>query len=877
MRHCSASGSADDYPASQPSAPLASDDTASERLLKDTHAERHTQDTPSVRERVHHTHRHYTGSERETIATMCWWCCMRVLEKCLPRNDIVRELAPYLQHVHRDDGFEDESRRGDTWGRPQPSSPRAGEFISYNDDKSHSGATSSDSFRNNPNLLPIHNRASLDDERALADAKQLAVKAVGEVRVNVGDSPNIDFPVRTASGGVVGIGACSGTGAPSTQPPPQPVRKRMCDHFSSSSVATLPPPHTSTSASSSSHSSSGHNLPRTHLPHIDSVGSKTSSTDSTSEGVAPCSAASSTTSSGMQKKVSVAKIKTDLGDLIPVRWEKVVIVQVSVQGFREMTLQAKDLMEDAKLLYEHTVLSRLSSEYGGQEILSHSRSGLFVIAFSSEFHAAKWCLSLQLSLVYAAWNDKLLKQFNDMKEVYMTSSSRSRKNTLLYRGFRVRMVIHTADPDVVAEKSLSDAVKWTKTVSDYAHGGQIILSDSVWDRLKEQLVQLGNPVVEDLGCHSVLGDEVALMLLLPRDLECRRFPNLKSPHQLSLGMRDAPSAHRPVTMVFTFIEGARPLVRCHAEELADRIKTLCMVARELLRKHNGYECQELQGDFMLAFFNPCSAILWCGEFQLRIRQKFREWNHESENQELMFSMSMGIETGVPASVSPHKTSGRADYFGNIVNQTARIAKSASGGQIMIGGDAWNTFAALHHRTKMIAKSDILDDVAGTTIFQFKLHGYYSFKGISLPIGLIEAIPIEAQIGVTSGDVAARLISRQPKAKHLDDAQLKTMKKTVIANVPTEMLRLNHSGEKSHDSIRETELGISLSWDDSIVMVEEVDSGDEGEASSMVSGSLLLSNNLNHSGFMQLLRTSASLGSTSAPSPRAVQTEHMDRV
>lgn len=780
---------------------------------------------------------------------------MRVLEKCLPRNDIVRELAPYLQHVHRDDGFDDETRRGDTWGRPN--SPRGGEFVSYNDNDKNS-ATSSDSFRNNPNLYPVHNRTSLDEERALADAKQQAARAVGgsEVRVNFADSPNIDL-----ASGVKG-------GPPSLQSQQQqqqqqllqaqaqapPARKRMCDHFSSSPALPL-----------------SHNLPRTHLPHIDSVGSK-SSTESASE-----SSGTSASMAPLQKKISIAKIKTDLGDLIPVRWEKVVIVQVSVQGFRDMVREAKDLMEDAKLLYEHTVLSRLSSEYGGQEILSHTRSGLFVIAFASEFHAAKWCLSLQLSLVYAAWNDKLLKQFDDMKEVYVTSHGKSKKDTLLYRGFRVRMVIHTADPDVVPEKSLSDAVKWTKTVSDYAHGGQIILSDSVWDRLKEQLVQLGNPVVEDLGCHSVLGDEVALMLLLPRDLEMRRFANLKSPHQLSLGMRDAPSAHRPVTMVFTFIEGARPLVRSHAEELADRIKTLCMVARELLRKHNGYECQELQGDFMLAFFNPCSAILWCGEYQLQIRQKFREWNRESENQELMFSMSMGIETGVPASVSPHKTSGRADYFGNIVNQTARIAKSASGGQIMIGGDAWNMFMSIPKRSNVIAATDPLEEIGGSTIFQFKMHGYYSFKGISLPIGLIEAIPIDSQPGILSGDLASRLISRHPKAKHLDETQLKTMKKTAITSVPVEMLRLNHSGEKSNDSIRETELGISISFDDSIVMVEEVDSGDEeAESSSMVSGSVLLNNNLHHSGFMHLLRTSASLGSNSQ-SPRAVQAEHMDRV
>lgn len=786
---------------------------------------------------------------------MCWWCCMRVLEKCLPRNDIVRELAPYLQHVHRDEGAncaEDDNGRRAAAG----SSPRGFEFAAYDDKNS---ATSSDSFRNTPNqggnLQPMRANSSNDDDCG-SNKQPLTVKVVTgpEVRVNPADTPLIDSGIH------------------------HPNSKQQQTQRSQRKVQLIA--HQSSSSSSTASSS---NLLYSSYSNMDSTDSLRSNTTFQSNTSTSCATTSSTVPPAVcvQKLTSMPKIKTDLGDLIPVKWEKVVIVQVSVQGFREMMTQAKDLMEDAKLLYEHTVLSRLTSEYGGQEILSHSRSGLFVIAFASEFHAAKWCLSLQLSLVYAAWNEKLLKQFDDMKECYIRGGNgKSKRNHLLYRGFRVRMVIHTADPELTTEKSLSEAVKWTKTVSEYAHGGQIILSDSVWDRLKEQLVQLGNPVVEDLGCHAVLGDEVVLMLLLPRDLECRRFNPLNSPMQLSLGMRDAPSAQRPVTMVFTFIEGARPLVRCHAEELAERIKTLCTVARELLRKHNGYECQELQGDFMLAFFQPCNAILWCGEFQLRIREKFREWNRESENRELMFSMSMGIETGVPASVSPHKTSGRADYFGNIVNQTARIAKASSGGQILIGSDAWTAFTSNSFRITSVPKTDRIEDIPDSTLFQFKLHGYYSFKGISSPIGLVEALPVL----FVGGQMATyRGHNKQPRAKKLEDAQALKEAKTVVKNVPTDYLRLTHSGEKSNDSIRETEWGgnVGFSWNDSLVMVEEADFDEEGDSPSvhsMMTGSAALAmsyNQRNHPGMLHVLRNS--LSSIASNSPRAAASEQMDRV
>ncbi|OWZ18334.1 hypothetical protein PHMEG_0007585 [Phytophthora megakarya] len=762
---------------------------------------------------------------------MCWWCCMRVLEKCLPRNDIVRELAPYLQHVHQDDALDDETRRGEggPWVRSQ--SPRGLDKDS---------ATSSDSLRHVNANYPL--RHSLDCELSLQAENLNQNRPLTKMNVRKPDA-----------------------GSP--------------DGYNEYSSAAM-----QKEQSNSAEISAQMQIQQKENPTLLRLARMEADTDSNTQDVSGSEYSGGSNTTAISRKNAVNKVKTDLGDLTPVRWEKVVIVQVSVQGFREMMSQAKDLMEDAKLLYEHTVLSRLASEYGGQEILSHSRSGLFVIAFASEFHAAKWCLSLQLSLVYAAWNDKLLRQFDDMKEISVTTNGKTKKNMLLYRGFRVRMIIHTADPDINPELSLCEAVKWTKTVSEYAHGGQIILSDNVWDRLKEQLVQLGNPVVEDLGCHNVLGDEVLLMLLLPRDLELRRFPSLKSPHQLSLGMRDAPSAQKPVTMVFTFIEGARPLVRSHAEELADRIKSLCIIARELLRQHNGYECQELQGDFMLAFFTPASAILWCGEFQLRIRQKFREWDLENENQELRFSMSMGIETGVPASVSPHKTSGRADYFGNIVNQTARIAKAAHGGQVLIGGDAWSAFCEAQVASpsqQIIAKAEKIKNIPGSTVFQFKAHGHYNFKGISKPIGLIEAIPVDVQSPMLSLELVTLVRGRAPKAKRIEDASNQPK-----ADVPAELVRLSHGGDQPNNSIRETEFDFNLSWDDSIFVFEDIDEEDgevesegQGRGNQAVCGSVALAmrnSQLNHSQLMALLRSSGTEGS-SRSSANATRTEDMDRV
>lgn len=42
---------------------------------------------------------------------------------------------------------------------------------------------------------------------------------------------------------------------------------------------------------------------------------------------------------------------------------------------------------------------------------------------------------------------------------------------------------------------------------------------------------------------------------------------------------------------------------------------------------------------------------------------------------------MGIFTGVPLSVVPHATTGRADYFGALVNRAARLMAGAKAGQV----------------------------------------------------------------------------------------------------------------------------------------------------------------------------------------------------
>ncbi|KAF0717346.1 hypothetical protein AaE_010882, partial [Aphanomyces astaci] len=83
-----------------------------------------------------------------------------------------------------------------------------------------------------------------------------------------------------------------------------------------------------------------------------------------------------------------------------------VFVYVSVAAFQRLARQFQELMEEATSLYVHMIRSRLN-EYGGVEL--RFSEGYFVVMFQTEFNAARWCLAMQLGLMYAAWNPRFLR------------------------------------------------------------------------------------------------------------------------------------------------------------------------------------------------------------------------------------------------------------------------------------------------------------------------------------------------------------------------------------------------------------------------------------------------------------------------------------
>eukprot|EP00803_Ostreobium_quekettii_P000774 evm.model.scf_68EXC.3 EVM.evm.TU.scf_68EXC.3 scf_68EXC:54997-57285(+) len=111
---------------------------------------------------------------------------------------------------------------------------------------------------------------------------------------------------------------------------------------------------------------------------------------------------------------------------------------------------------------------------------------------------------------------------------------------------------------------------------------------------------------------------------------------------------------------------------------------------------DGYECQEQVGNYMIAFATAESAIEWCllvQEVMVEIpwtdrvlRLPYAGEVLDDEGQPVFCGprIKMGIYEGQPVRVVPHSSTGRADYFGQLVNRAARYCfAAAQGGQVIV--------------------------------------------------------------------------------------------------------------------------------------------------------------------------------------------------
>jgi len=391
------------------------------------------------------------------------------------------------------------------------------------------------------------------------------------------------------------------------------------------------------------------------------------------------------------------------------------MVFTDVQGSTSLWEANPRAMEMALRLHDATIRQVLA-KHSGYEVTTEGDA--FQIAFHDTVDAVAFCLDTQAELLRCDWPAATLSH----PDAAASSDG-------AWRGLRVRMGLHSGRPASVTKHEVTGrwryagpSVAMAKAIEGVCHGGQIIMSASSFYLIDGLLTLLGSPQVADLGEHILEGHgltedssrtgcsgraKVQLIQLVPDALAHdwsgedpedkltfvggRKFPPVVSEQRVSPGFEESPSG-TSITLCFVFTQGARELVATDPALAVQSLGLLRGCLRDVLRHAgdgSGYECQEDEGAFMLAFANMLDAAV----FSILLQRKLTllPWPEEllqrGPNQARGLRVSIGALSGAYTSRRPHASTGRADYFGTIVNRTARIAAAAHPGQVLLGGDA----------------------------------------------------------------------------------------------------------------------------------------------------------------------------------------------
>jgi class 3 adenylate cyclase len=209
-----------------------------------------------------------------------------------------------------------------------------------------------------------------------------------------------------------------------------------------------------------------------------------------------------------------------------------------------------------------------------------------------------------------------------------------------------------------------------------------------------------------------------------------------------------------VTFVFTDVQNSTNLWEAAPDEMNDALEIHDAVMRDLLVVYRGYEVKTEGDAFMVTFFTPLDALLWCMAVQRALLRS--DWPKALLAQPAATSVAdaqtgapsfagirvrMGVHTGFP-NCRRNPVTGRMDYFGPVVNLSARISDTAHGGQIVCSRDVHD---ALVVAQQLPAES--LDARLGDFRPVVVDHGQYPLKGIKDLTSIIQ---------VSSHELASRV-------------------------------------------------------------------------------------------------------------------------
>eukprot|EP00899_Mesostigma_viride_P004445 jgi/Mesvir1/14000/Mv02852-RA.1 len=476
-----------------------------------------------------------------------------------------------------------------------------------------------------------------------------------------------------------------------------------------------------------------------------------------------------------------AKLKEFLRKRMPPRrGDGIAAVVTDIEGSTSLWEWNPEVMNQALAIHHH-VLRTLLPKYYGYE--SDTEGDSFTLVFHDAIDALGWAMEVQRQLLFPAGvfgtkgtppchvgarhprhkEEGRLREGDQLTdwppELLGTEACKEVKDpmdgSVLYRGLRVRMGIHIGIPDACImhpngrQHYQGEVVELAKAIQGAAaSGGQVLVSMEAWNSLG---VHMRSVVCHHMGMHALAErlPPVHLMQVIPPELVKRApFLPLKS-RQLRPSFFDAPCAtecylkaeppKQPVVICFMYVGGASTLRRTPGYQQS--ITLLVGFVQSRLSQYEAYECEEKEGNFLLAFWSPIQAANFAEAVQreamdldwpeklleqdaaaevVKLEGNQLDGGHERER--VVFRglrMQIGLCMGVPDSCQPDVATGRSPYCGPVVNRAARIAATAAPGQTL-------------------ANQEVFEGAKGQTQrVSFQELGSFGLKGVKEPLHLCQ--------------------------------------------------------------------------------------------------------------------------------------------
>eukprot|EP01134_Creolimax_fragrantissima_P007047 CFRG7047T1 len=215
--------------------------------------------------------------------------------------------------------------------------------------------------------------------------------------------------------------------------------------------------------------------------------------------------------------------------------------------------------------------------------------------------------------------------------------------------------------------------------------------------------------------------------------------SLRPRRSLDRPMVEVSAPHGKVTLVFTDIQDSTELWEEEEDAMREAVRIHNELIRKLLLEHGGYEVKTEGDAFMIAFDTSLAALRWALHAQTSLigvrwsdailsRRSCMEimMKGDDDSEQLVFKglrVRMGIHTGCPDCEADPIT-GRMDYFGPMVNRSARVSALGQGGQIVISKHVWE---------------EVQGDVGNDT--EVSVLGSYNLKGMKQQETIRQILPI----------------------------------------------------------------------------------------------------------------------------------------